>query len=205
MMTNDPLDAYLARFQAALVGMTLAERHDIVEEIRTHVHERVATGGIPVAEALAKLGPAEQLAREYCRGALVRRANALMCRKWGALSPWLTLRAAFAWAMTGVHGIGVFVTAVFGYALGCALIVWGLLNVFLPDTIGLWMGPDFTLGFRPEDVAQGRPALGGWFQPVVFGVGALLLGVTTAAVRALGRRFQYWRTNAPRPAAILGL
>jgi hypothetical protein len=203
-MTNDPLDGYLARFRAALIGMTLAERHDIVEEIRTHVYERVHEGGITVEEALAKLGPAEDLAREYLRGALVRRASALVSRASRTVSPWVILRAAFAWAMAGVHGVGVFVTAAAGYALGCAFLVWGLLNVFFPDAIGLWITtePELIAGFRPDDAPQGHPLP--WFQPLVFGIAALILAATTVSARALLRRFKGWLANAPRPGAVLG-
>jgi len=41
--TNDPLESYIGRFQSALHGLTLAGRQDIVDEIRSHVHERVAS------------------------------------------------------------------------------------------------------------------------------------------------------------------
>jgi len=45
MMTNDPLEMYIGCFQANLPSMTLAERQDIVDEIRSHVHDRVAAYG----------------------------------------------------------------------------------------------------------------------------------------------------------------
>jgi hypothetical protein len=59
------------------------------------------------------------------------------------------------------------------------------------------------VGFRPEEVPQGHPAA--WFQPIVFGLGALTLAVTTMSMRALLRRFKQWLANAPRPNALLGL
>jgi hypothetical protein len=70
-MTNDPLELYIARFQMSLTGMTLAIRQDIVDEIRAHVHERMCVSGMPIPEILERLGPPEDLAREYCTGALV--------------------------------------------------------------------------------------------------------------------------------------
>ena len=55
--TNDPLEMYIGRFQANLPSMTLGERQDIVDEIRSHVHDQVAAQGLSILEVLERLGP----------------------------------------------------------------------------------------------------------------------------------------------------
>ena len=196
MTPNDPLELYLSRFQSALVGMTLAERQDIAEEIRAHVLDRSASG-MSVAETLVRLGPAEDLAREYCRGALVRRAGALVRRASASISPWLMLRAAFAWAMTGVHGMGVFFTALVGYTLGFAFALLALAKFVFPEATGLWVGDGvFHFGFPPPVGQEAREVLGTWFQPVAVGLAALFLTLTTVVMRALMPRFRHWRASA---------
>jgi hypothetical protein len=192
MTTNNPLESYIVRFRCVLAGMTLAEQEDIVAEIRAHIHERVSVSGMSLEETLARLGPPEDLAREYSRGALVRRAG-------NGFSPWLILRAAFAWAMTGVHGVGVFVTALVGYALAFGFMLWCLLKMVFPDEIGLWIDPDFSLlWFRSGYITHGHEVLGSWFQPITFGIGLLFFTLTTMLMRSLLQRFKQWRSNAFR-------
>jgi hypothetical protein len=191
MTTNNPLESYILRFRCVLAGMTLAEQEDIVAEIRAHIDERVSVSGMSIEETLSRLGAPEDLAREFSRDALVRRAG-------NGFSPWLILRAAFAWAMTGVHGFGVFLTAIFGYSLAFGFMLSCLLKMVFPDETGLWIDPDFNLGFRTGDIPQGHEVLGSWFQPITFGIGLLLFTLTTMLMRALLRRFKQWRTSAFR-------
>jgi len=191
MTTNNPLESYIVRFRCVLAGMTLAEQEDIVAEIRAHIDERVSVSGMSIEETLARLGSPEDLAREYSRGALVRRAG-------NGFSPWLILRAAFAWAMTGIHGAGAFVTALFGYALAFAFMLCCLLKMVFPDETGLWIDPDFNFGFRPGDLPQSHEVLGSWFQPIAFGIGLLWFTLTTMLMRTLLHRFKQWRTSAFR-------
>jgi len=91
------INQYLAELRKALSGMTVSEREEIVDEIRTHIAERSAQPGITVEEVLRRLGPAEEIARDYTNGALLRRANR-------SRSPWFILRASYRWAKTGVQG-----------------------------------------------------------------------------------------------------
>ncbi len=199
-MTNDLLDSYLARFQSALVGMTVAERQDIVEEIRVHVEERNAAG-MAVEEALNRLGPADVLAREYSRGALVRRAGALVKRASTAFSPWVILKAAFAWAMTGVHGMGVFAVALIGYGVGFAFAALAVLKFFFPEATGFWVGDGYAdFRFPPPHDPGAREVLGPWFQPVVVGLAAIFLTGTTALMRKLMAGFRHWRASALKTA-----
>ncbi len=54
--TEKQMNDYLARLRAALTGMTLAEREDIVEEIRMHIRERSGDPQTSAEEILAGLG-----------------------------------------------------------------------------------------------------------------------------------------------------
>jgi uncharacterized membrane protein len=194
MTTQDPLEAYLAKLRSALVGMTVADREEIVEEIRTHITDRMSTSGLTIEEALQRLGPVEELAKDYRSGALVKRART-------SFSPFAILRATFAWAMTGVHGAAAFVIAVLGYTLGFGMMVLAFLKPLFPEHIGLWIGPSlFTFGIHPSDVPA-HEVLGPWFVQVTLLIGSVSILVTTLAMRRLLPRFKYWRTAALRPAA----
>ncbi len=103
MTSETQVNDYLARLRASLTGMTVAEREDIVEEIRMHVRERSGDPGTSVDSVLAGLGPAAELAQQYRTGLLVQQART-------SLSPVVILRAALRWAATGVE-FQVFVTA----------------------------------------------------------------------------------------------
>jgi uncharacterized membrane protein len=195
MTAQDPLSAYIVRLRAALAGMTIAEREDIAEEIRAHVHDRVAEPGIGVEETLARLGTPEDLAADYGRGALVRRARS-------TFSPLTILRAAYAWAMTGIHGVCAFLTALFGYTLGIGFLVVGLLKPVFPEDTGLWVGPGiFEFGFRPGNAPHAEEVLGEWFTQFALALGVLLLIGTTMLMRRLLPRFKHWRASAMHPRA----
>jgi len=194
-MTNqDPLEAYVTTLRSALSGMTVTDREEIVEEIRSHVADRVSTSGLTVEETLQRLGPVDELAKDYMSGALVKRART-------SFSPFLILRATFAWAMTGVHGVAAFVIAVLGYALGLGMMICAFLKPLFPEQIGLWIGPDlFTFGIHPSDVPA-REVLGPWFVQVTLTIGILSFIVTTVIMRRLLPRFKYWKKAAFHPSA----
>lgn len=137
IMTNDPLEMYIDRFQANLPSMTLAERQDIVDEIRSHVHDRVAAYGLSIPEVLERLGPPETVAGEYHRGNLVVRER---------FSLFVLPRIAFAAVVTAFHGIFLMVIAFYGYA--AALACFGLLiaRMLFPEQTALWMTQDWDLG-----------------------------------------------------------
>jgi len=190
MNPHDPIELYIARLRKSLPGFSVGEREDIVEEIRAHIVDRVADSGLTVEETLARLGPAEELAKDYQSGALVRRAR-------HSFSPWIILKATFRWAMTGVHGLGVFLVAVCGYLMGTAFIVCGALKPLLPDQIGLWIGRDvFEVGYRPGGVAEAQEVLGPWFTQIAIGLGLLLFILTTMLVRKLFPKLRNWRASA---------
>jgi len=65
MMDEHPLiEKYLSAFEAALTAYNVPEKKEVIVEIRSHIAEALAEGK-PLANVLAALGPAEELARGY--------------------------------------------------------------------------------------------------------------------------------------------
>lgn len=179
MTTDNAVAIYLAEFRSALTGMTLAEREEIVEEIRAHIRDRVSGSGLSTPEVLERLGSPRELARDYSSGALLQRASR-------SFSPWLILRAAFRWSLAGVQGFTVFVAALVGYSIGTSLMICAALKPLFPDEVGVWMGAgSFNLGFHPGNVPAGPELLGGWFIPFATLTGVIAFIVTTVVIRTL--------------------
>jgi uncharacterized membrane protein len=208
MMTNDAqVNDYLSGLRTALAGMILAEREDIVEEIRMHIRERSGDGQTGVQEILAGLGPAEELAKQYRTGRLLQQAGQ-------SISPLLILRASLRWARTGIEGSIVFFIALFGYLMGGGFLLLALLKPLFPTRTGLWVGPgvfdfSFHMGLMPEylSTSSAHEVLGWWFIPVCLVLGSLTLVLTTKFIQFLMKRFR-WRPFATgahtQVAMILG-
>ena len=54
---------YLARLRASLIGMTVSEREDIVQEIQMHIRERTADPQASLEAIFGGLGSATELAQ----------------------------------------------------------------------------------------------------------------------------------------------
>jgi len=191
MTTESQVNNYLARLRASLTGMTVAEREDIVEEIKMHIRERSGDPGTNVETVLAGLGPADELAQQYRTGVLVQRART-------SISPVVILRAALRWATTGVEGFVVFVIALIGYMTGFSFLLLALIKPFFPANTGLWVGPDqFNFSFRlgatmTNPASPVHEVLGWWLIPVCLVVGSLSLAITTKFLQFLMGRF-HWK------------
>lgn len=190
IMTNDPLETYIGRFQANLPSMTLAERQDIVDEIRSHVHDRVAASGISIPEVLERLGPPEAVAGEYHRGNLVVRER---------FSLLVLLRIAFAAVVTAFHGMFFMAIAFFGYA--GALACFGLLlaRMLFPEQTVLWMTPEWDLGIGADRPPDATVILKDWLQPIAFGAGAALFSLTTLLIQGTWRSMKRWYCRSTGP------
>jgi uncharacterized membrane protein len=191
MTSEVQMNDYLGRLRASLVGMTVSEREDIVEEIRMHIRERSSDQQSSLHGVLAGLGSPELLAEQYRTGMLVQKART-------SRSPFLILRAALRWATTGIEGFIIFVIAVVGYATGGAFLLLALLKPFFPQYTGFWVGPDqFSFSFRmgatmTNPASPVHEVLGWWLIPICLIVGSLSLALTTKLLQFLFRRFR-WR------------
>lgn len=194
MTTDACINDYLARLRAALTGMTLSEREDIVEEIRMHIRERAGENPASIDQVLAGLGPAEQLAEQYRTGMLLQQARS-------SISPLVILRATLRWALTGVEGAVVFFIALFGYLMGGGFLLLALLKPIFPERTGLWVGPgvfdfSFRMGLLPVyPSATVHEVLGWWFIPVCLILGSMTVLLTTKLMQVLSKRFR-WRVPA---------
>jgi uncharacterized membrane protein len=197
MTPETQVNNYLVRLRAALTGMTVSEREDIVEEIRMHIRERLSDPQCSLERVLAGLGAPEALAQQYRTGLLVQRAQK-------SRSPFVILRAALRWAATGVEGFVVFVIALIGYAAGVGFLLFALMKPFFPANTGLWVGPDqFAFNFRmgatmTNPASPVHEVLGWWLIPVCLVIGSLSLLLTTKLIQFL---FRHFRWNLPFSAA----
>ena len=61
---NPAAERYLAVLKQALSAMQPVDRSEVLDEIRSHIHDATAAGR-PLDEILARLGPADALAKAY--------------------------------------------------------------------------------------------------------------------------------------------
>jgi uncharacterized membrane protein len=215
------IDEYLAILRNALDDVPTAERDEMIEEIRSHILERIeaerqVTGEV-IDQVLQAVGDPKELASQYRTEAMLRRAAR-------SRSPWVLLRSTLRWAMTGIAGVLAFLIALVGY--GCAAVSWLclLLKPFFPGRIGLWLSPErtVTLGYwngrfsgtevygiavrPPFSFALGtlsatngpvREALGTWLYPVSVLCGLLFVLLTTWFTRWFITKFGERKSSRP--------
>jgi hypothetical protein len=138
------VEAYLGRLRQLLRGMNAEDAREIIDELRSHLMDRVAASGeatdAGVDAALAALGSPEELANEYLTHHLLARAEA-------SRSPVRILESLFRWASLSVAGFFVLVGSMMGYFLGIVFLLVAALKPFHPQTAGLWLLRD-SAGFH---------------------------------------------------------
>ena len=193
------VEAYLGRLRQLLRGMNAEDAREIIEELRSHLMDRVAASGeatdTGVDAALAALGRPEELANEYMTHNLLARAEA-------SRSPLRILESLFRWASLSVAGFFVLVGSMMGYFLGTVFLLVAALKPFHPQTAGLWLLRDsagdpeisIRLGFGTVP-AGGRDVLGWWIVPIGLLAGCAVLMLTT--------RFALWCARQYRRSHLL--
>jgi HAAS domain-containing protein len=193
------IEAYLGRLRQRFRGMNAEDAREIVEELRSHLMDRLAACGDATAAdvdaALAALGSPEALASEYMTDKLLARAEV-------SRSPVRIMESLFRWASLSVAGFFVLVGSVTGYFLGSVFILVAALKPFHPQTAGLWLLPDSTggseisirLGFGTVPAA-GREILSWWIVPIGLLAGCAVLMLTT--------RFALWCARQYRRSHLL--
>jgi uncharacterized membrane protein len=165
--------AYLAALRTHLAPITLSEREEILREIAAHIRDSFEAG-TPVDTVLARLGTPADLAAEYRDGQLIRAASR-------SLSPLTLLRATLRLATKGITGILVFFCALFGYFTGGLLVIAAIVKPFAPSHVGYFVN---------TPTSPGHDLLGWWIIPISVVGGALLLILTTVAIRGFLRLSQ---------------
>jgi hypothetical protein len=193
------IDAYLKSLRTKLRGLNRDDINEIVEELRSHIQDKAASSGeltvAGVSEALAALGSAEELAREYATDALLARAEV-------SRSPLRVLDSLFRWASLSAAGFLVLVSTVVGYFLGGAFMWCAVLKLVHPHTAGLWLIPlsdggfavSLRMGFGSPPI-DGRELLGWWVLPLGLIGGCALVVLTT--------RFALWSARQYRRSHLL--
>jgi len=191
MAARDPqqrIETYLARLRVHLRGINDEDVREIVEELRSHIVDKVGVSGElsagGVDAALDALGSPEELAGEYMTDNLLARAEV-------SRSPLHILESLFRWASLSGAGFLVFMGSIVGYFLGVVFVLCALLKPLHPQTAGLWVYRNSTgdlvtslrLGFGSAPVG-GKDVLGWWIVPIGLVVGCVLLMLTT--------RFALW-------------
>jgi hypothetical protein len=197
--TQQKVEAYLGRLRQLLRGMNAEDAREIIDELRSHLMDRVAASGeatdAGVDAALAALGSPEELANEYLTHHLLARAEA-------SRSPVRILESLFRWASLSVAGFFVLVGSIMGYFLGIVFLLVAALKPFHPQTAGLWLlrgsagDPEISirLGFGTVPAA-GRDVLGWWIVPIGLLAGCAVLMLTT--------RFALWCARQYRRSHLL--
>ncbi|MGA7632096.1 MAG: DUF1700 domain-containing protein [Terriglobales bacterium] len=186
---NVPTDAqkeienYLSKLRQSLRGLNDQDAREIIEELRSHIIEKSATGGqitiAAVVAALAGLGDPEDLASQYTTDNLLARAEV-------SRSPFRILKSLCRWASLSIAGFFVLLGSFLGYFFGAVLMLVAVLKLIHPHSAGLWIFPkangeldiSFRLGFGSVPAA-GRDVLGWWIVPLGWTAGSALVMLTT--------------------------
>lgn len=195
--SQERVDSYLEKLRRSLTRVNREDAADIIQELRSHILEKAAAGGMTPASVeatLALLGRPEELAAEYL-------ADDLLARAAKNRSPVLLVRGLLRWAAVSLEGVWVLLGCVVGYFLGASLILCGILKPIHARTAGLWILPggadDYSyslrLGFENAP-AGGRELLGWWMVPLGLLIGGGLCWLTTQC--ALWCVRQYRKSHA---------
>ncbi len=166
-MSSDPaeIEEWLRRLKWSLGSMSSPESDNILEEARSHLRERLATGCTPSA-ALAGFGRAEDYARRFLDEMQI--VGALGSQDTGALLGVVTSQVhrnfVATLALTGIAALGVL-----------ALVALLMLIFKLSDPVheGVWRGPHIFLIGKIRNPVEATELLGIWLYPLCVGVLAL--------------------------------
>jgi uncharacterized membrane protein len=177
---DDKLAVYARKLRWALASLPAAERDDIVNEMRSHVLDRIDQG-VSMDEALAALGPADDYARAFRDSYAV--ASALSSRKLTELLSAILVNVLRS-AAVAVAAVAIFL-AWAAAALALNVTIWKMSD---PAHVGLWRGKDFFFIGIIDDPTSGQELLGSWLPVLTLGLVVLAWVVTRVlAVWALKR------------------
>ena len=119
-MTNDPavqrVEEYLSALRNSCTGVPQEEREEFIDEIRSHLLERIELSGPVTAESLDSIldttGRPQELAAHLKAQCVLRKTSR-------SVSPRVLIAGMFRMAATGIAGFLAFLLAAAGY--GCAI------------------------------------------------------------------------------------
>ncbi len=218
------IEEYLTTLRRSCAGIPVQECEEFVNEIRSHLMERVEGSDATtesVTAILEAMGRPQQLAAQLKTGHVWKKASA-------SFSPNLLLRGMFRLALTGIIGFVAFLAAVAGYGCGIASLLTVALKPFFPSHIGLWLssGRTLTLGFADGGLENAvtygislrspglfvlgtlgpdgpvRDFAGPWIYLIALGAAAVFLVVTTLFSQRIIARWGMRRGRVPRRATM---
>jgi hypothetical protein len=158
--------AYERKLRWALSALPDADRDGILDEMRSHVLDRVDAGA-SVQQTLEALGDPNEYARRFCDAYNV--ASALSSRR----TPHLVgaLVGGLARSLTAAFAALVILAA---WSAAALIAYVAVLKIGDPAHVGLWRGPDFFFIGIVDNPATGQELLGPWITPLalVVAVGA---------------------------------
>ena len=183
--TSAATDHYLRKLRQGLASLPVAEREDILAELRSHLSERQDQGGDP----LAGFDPPEKFAAEFVaeyalRGALAQGTS------------WALGRALLIAGRDGALALLALLPLLILQLSAAGLLLAAVLKPFLPDHVGLWVGGGrFYAGIVGQANGATHEVLGWWGILVFAVVGGLLFWLSNRAMLALAR----WRLRLSQP------
>ena len=183
-LADTRIETYLNRLQSALAGVASGEKEDILREIRAHILDSAGNNADregAVDRVLRLLGSPEELAGRY-------RTECQLTRASRSFSPWLLLRTCWHWARLGMKGTLAFLLALFGYTTALSLTVAIFLKPFMPNKIGMWIGPEGLNIGVPSHPERMHELLENYFVPVIAAVAFAVAVGTTHGLRWMMRK-----------------
>ena len=179
--TEDPkLLEYGRKLRWALSALPEVDRLGIIEEMRSHVLDRVDAGA-SMQQTLEALGDPNDYARQFCDAYSV--AAALSSRRTPLLVGALVGGVARSLAAACAAAV-IFIT----WSAAALFVYVALLKIGDPAHVGLWRGEDFFFIGIIDDPATGKELLGPWITPLaLIAVVAAWITTQTLATWALKR------------------
>ena len=160
------LERWLSRLGWALGHLPVHERDDIVRETRSHIEDRVASGG-SVQQVLSDFGPAERHARRFVDE--IEAYGALGSQRVGDLARFVANRAHRSVGAA----IALLALILLAILAGVTVLVVAM-KIFDPVHAGLWTGPGTAFIGVIDDPAAARERVGPWLFPAAGVVLALI-------------------------------
>ena len=174
-------ELYLHAFRRGLLALPESERAGIIDEVREQIAGQAALGEAGLEKLLGRLGPPEQLARQFTfsfeLADSVNRSN-----PWRLLVVVLASATVDLWALAGAFAALVF------YILGGAFAMIALLKPVVPQFVGAWLAADGDFMMGVQLAHRGREIMGYGIIPVSIAVAVGCFVAGNFLLRACGRR-----------------
>ncbi len=197
----ETLESWLAEVRRQLKGLPPAEADETIQELRSHVLDRLDADRRPkaLADALRRLGRPAEVARANLS---LRLASGAVHRR----SPFAILGAIWRLAGLSLYGLWVGLVSFAGYAIAVSWLFVAVAKPFAPEHVGFWLlssGPgDLSFSFGGEwPIPKGHEVLGWSIIPlgIVLGLacGYLTYAYDRHALRRMARPGREPAAEAP--------